>query len=120
MKDKPIIRPATAEDIMIFNGGEPYQETVRAWVVEYKGELACIAGVARLNTNVLLAFSKVKEGTEAPDITVYKTALQLFDKIKALGLDVVANPEENITGAPRFLKHLGFKSIGGGYYKWHF
>lgn len=117
MNDDITIRPATSDDILLFNK-EPFQQTVRAWVVEYKGDTACIAGVARIDARTLLAFSHLAEGVKVPDITVWRTALRLFGKIKNIGLPVIADPDKNIPGAPRFLERLGFYPIEGGLFRY--
>ncbi len=110
----PVIRPATKEDIEEFLG--PIDQTVRAWVVEYKGGKVALAGTVRISPFASLAFSNIRE-TDAPKITVYRTALKLFEKIKTTGSVIIADPNENepaiAKGAPAFLKSLGFHEIDG-------
>lgn len=113
-----VIRPATIEDYSAFYPHDPLTDTIRAWAVDYHGKLACIAGVIRVNPYDLLAFSDIMPGIEAPKATVWKTARQLFENIKGLGLDIIADPDCNIGRAPVFLRRLGFHEINGGLYKW--
>lgn len=117
MSDEPVIRPAMAGDLPHFFEAPP-QQTIRAWVVDYKGKPACLAGVCRLNRYTVLAFSEIAPGVDAPKLTVWRTALKLFEHIKNTGLDVIADPDCNIEGAARFLKRLGFHEVGEGLYKW--
>lgn len=116
--NEPTIRPATQADIEDFIG--PLDQTVRAWVVEYKGEKVALAGTVRISPFASLAFSHIRE-TDAPKITIYRTAVKLFEKIKTTGSVIIADPNENepaiASGAPAFLKSLGFHEIDG-VYRW--
>ena len=118
MNNKVVIRPATKDDIEEFIGH--IDQTVRAWVVEYKGKKVALAGTVRISPFASLAFSHLRE-TDAPKITIYRTALKLFEKIKTTGTVILADPNENIPeiakGAPAFLKSLGFQDMDG-VYRW--
>lgn len=117
MKDNVLIRPATIDDVLRFYK-EPFQQTIRAWAVEYEGEVVCIAGVTHINPRVLLAFSNIADGVSVPKITVWRTALHLFENIKSIGLPVIADPDGNIPGAQRFLERLGFEPTKEGLYRY--
>lgn len=103
------IKPSTAEDVAAF-----FPEltcTVRAWSCFYKGELACVAGVA-ITPSLMLAFMQIKQGVVAPKMTIWRGALVIWEKIKALGYPrLYAVADESLWTAPQFLERLGFKQI---------
>lgn len=103
----PVIRPATLADVLDFYGVDP-PHTVMAWAVEYRGKLACIAGVAIMPGVGAQAFSKVKPDVEAPKATILKTARKLLELIAATGLPFTAQSETKQSG--KFLRYLGFEN----------
>ncbi len=119
MMDKIIIRSATADDIKAFHG-RAYPLTLRAWAVEYEGETVCLAGAVNTGHGSVVAFSSMKE-IAVPKITVWRTALKLFEKIKSLGLPVIADTRHNpeyINNSPAFLERLGFYEIKEGVFRY--
>lgn len=101
------IRQASAEDIKLFYpNGSPY--TVQAWLALYKGEPACLAGII-IQRGQIVPFSDVKPDIDAPKMTVYRTAKELFRLIKSLNLTLTTGTEGCRS---KFLEKLGFKHIG--------
>lgn len=119
-RDRVKIRGATRADIDAFYDGK-LTKTVRAWVVEIDGELAAVAGVIR-EPLVMIAFSSMKPGLDVSKITIWKTALRLWDNIRALGYPVRAIAHPEIPGSAAFLERLGFLHIKsspiGEVYQW--
>lgn len=106
----PEIRGLTEADIMAFYG-HPLKSTVRGWAVYWNNELVAICGVT-MGPGVMVAFSDIKPDVVAPKVTVWRVALQMMERIKALNLSTfyaVASPK--LPGAPAFLVRLGFKHI---------
>ena len=100
------IRNATREDIIDVCGGAPPFST-RTWAVDYDGELAAVAGV-QYTPRCVLVFSDMKK-IDVPNITIWRAALELFDKIKALNKPLNAVCTGEFINAGPFLKRLGFK-----------
>lgn len=107
--DEIEIRPSVANEVQ-----EMFPElnsTVRAWSVYYKGQLACVAGVA-ITPALMLAFMQIKQGVTAPKMIVWRCAKIIWEKMKGLGyprLYAIADPE--LWTAPQFLTRLGFRHI---------
>lgn len=100
------IKQATADDIKVFYPeGSPY--SIYAWVALYKDIPTCLAGVI-MKPNQAIPFCDVKEN-DAPKITVYKTAKELFELIKSLKLPLTTGVEGHRS---KFLEKLGFVHIG--------
>ena len=105
------IRPAKKEDLIAVAKDNNYFP-VRAWAAEYNGELACVAGV-ELAPKQAVAFSGIVEELDAPKMTIWKGALELFDKIKSLDIPVlVAYADNRHLNSRRFLEKLGFSYAG--------
>lgn len=103
------IRPSTPDDVRSFF--PTLKTTVRAWSIWYKGELSCVAGVA-FTPSLMLAFMQIKEGVEAPKMTIWRCTKIVWENIKSLGfkrLYAMANPK--LWTAPQYLERLGFKHI---------
>lgn len=101
------IRKATAEDIKLFYpDGPPY--TAEAWLASYKGVPACLAGIA-IRPGQIVPFCDLKDNINAPKITIWRTAKELFRLIKSLNLPLTTGVECHRS---RFLEKLGFKHIG--------
>ena len=103
------IRPSTEKDVKDFF--PDLGHTVRAWSVFHKNELVCVAGIAFTGV-VMLAFCQIKSDFKAPKMTIWRHALIIWEKMKALGypmLYAVADPF--LWTAPEFLKRLGFRHV---------
>lgn len=115
-----MIRAATKQDVDSFYGGT-MGHTMRAWAVDLDGELVAIAGVIR-QPLVMIAFSSMKQGLDVGKLTIWKTALQLWGHIMALGYPVRAIAHPDIPGSGAFLERLGFdfmqNSPAGEVYQW--
>jgi len=119
--DKPVIRPLTEDDIRDFYG-KNFPHHTRGWAVDHNGKLACIVGVS-ITPSLILAWSDVKPDVVASKRLVWETAKQLMIKLKDLNYPVIyAVAEHHITGAPAFLKRLGWthieSSARGELFKW--
>jgi hypothetical protein len=104
------IRPAQAADIAAFSEF-PLPRTIKALVVIYKGELAAIAGVT-LENGLAEVFSHVKDGVDAPSITVWRCALQLIQWVKEQNLPAIAVASHDKPRSGAFLERLGFTYMG--------
>lgn len=100
------IRPALPEDIQRFYG-EQLPMTLRAYVIIYEGEIACVAGIKKEHTHYV-AFSDVKPGLKAPKKTIYRAAREIMQLIKEKYMTQIIVHGGNA----RFLMSLGFKCIG--------
>jgi len=101
------IKKATAEDIKFFYPeGSP--RTCYAWIAFYRGMPACLAGVIMETGQYPVPFSDVLPN-KAPKMTVYRTAIALFELIKSLKLPLFTGTEGCKS---KFLESLGFVYIG--------
>lgn len=121
MDNRVHIRPLVAMDILKMFGF-PLQQTCQGFAVEMDGKLAAIAGVM-IQRPLMIAFSIIRPGLEVSPRLIWRTALELWEKIKGLGYPVlyaIASPD--IPGAPAFLERLGFTHIEhgvrGDIFKW--
>ena len=104
------IRNLTRADVLAFYGRD-LRSTVRGWSVWQNNELAAICGVT-MGPGVMVAFSDIKPDIVAPKVTVWRTALRIMEKIKALDISTVyAVASPKLPGAPAFLARLGFKHV---------
>jgi len=115
------IKPATRHDIKEFYG-DKMRDTCRAWSAFYDGKLVCIGGVS-ITRNLMLVFMEMRTQSEVPKMTIWRGALHVWEKIKALNYPVmyaVADPK--LSTAPAFLERLGFEHIEssarGEIYRW--
>jgi len=109
-----IIRDATPADIKVFslfNDNPKYilLNTIKAWVVEKDGKLACIAGV-KFCQGYNEAFSDVVPNLRASKKQILKYAKILANKMKELNIPIVTIPTEN-PDSSRFLMAVGFKLV---------
>lgn len=103
------IKPSTPSDIKAFQENIDY--TVRAWSVFLNGELVCISGV-QITDQFLLAFSHVKQGLAVPKITIWRTGVLLWKKIKKLGYSqIYAFADADIPLSGNFLRRIGFHKV---------
>ena len=100
------IRQATLDDIKLFYAeGPPF--TVQAWLASYKGQPACLAGVI-IRRGMMTPFCDIKPN-DAPKMTIWRTAKELFRLIKSLNLPLITGTENCKS---KFLESLGFRHIG--------
>lgn len=121
MDERVVIKPATRHDIEAFYGRQ-MRDTCRAWSAFYDGRLVCIAGVA-IRRTIMVVFMEMRLEEDVPKKLVWRSALHIWEKIKALDYPVMyAIAEPNLTTAPAFLKRLGFdhieSSARGDIYRW--
>ena len=106
MKNEITIRPATSEDIEFFFG-KKIPHTIRAWVAEYNGVPACLAGVY-INGALATGFSELKG--DIPKKAIYRGGKMLAEKFKELNIPIQAEAKNG-----KFLERLGFTMIGSYY-----
>lgn len=115
-----VIRPATAEDIEALYAGR-LTKTVRAWAVDYRGKLACLAGIM-IEQNRLTAFSEMVHDIAAPRSLIWKTAQKLVELITASGAPLLVVADDKHPNSFLFLKRLGFRFLehrdGKDYFAW--
>lgn len=102
------IETATSEAIKAFYP-EGCPRSCYGWIAYYKDQPACFAGVTLERTGAV-AFCDIRKN-DAPKLTVWRTAKAMFEKIKNLGLPIVAIygcPAEQRRGQS-FVKRLGFE-----------
>jgi hypothetical protein len=104
------IRFITESDIRHFFGMNTPNSLV-GWAVDYHGKLAAIAGV--IYTRPLpVVFSYIDPDVKAPDITVWRCAIKIWQNIKGLGHpSLYAVADDGLVTAPRFLTRLGFRLL---------
>lgn len=110
------IRNATKDDVKAFhemqesdpahNHKHTLENSIRAWVVEVDGKLACIAGVV-YGKNYIEAFSDMAPDLNVPKRTIWRYGKILAGYIKDLGLPVIALCREN-PDSSKFLESVGF------------
>ena len=101
------IKRADAEDIKLFYpDGSP--KSCYAWVASYKGKAACLAGVILQKRGGFIVFSDMKE-TDAPKLTIWRTARLLMEYITALNLPMVVGCEIVNKRSQKLFRKLGFK-----------
>jgi len=115
------IKPATRHDIKEFYG-DTMRESCRAWSAFYDGKLAAIGGVS-ITRNLMLVFMEMRLESEVPDITIWRSALHIWEKIRKLNYPIMyAVADPNLSTAPAFLERLGFEhvesSARGEIYRW--
>lgn len=98
------IRPATASDIQAFNKGQPAPHSVRAWAIDYHGELAAISGLAM--TQPRMFFMNVMPDLNPPKLTIWRVSLEIARRVRELQIPVIAIAETPEAG--RYLERLGF------------
>jgi len=92
--------------------GEPCKETLRGFLISYKGEPYCITGVKHRPT-MYEWFSDTKDLSKVPKKTIWRAAKEAYTKIYSMGyplLYAISDPE--LPGAGEFLKRLGFVYFG--------
>jgi hypothetical protein len=104
------IRTGTKEDIIALCGALPPYAT-RSWAAEVDGELAAVAGVQFTPTNAVV-FSDINTELDLPKMTIWRGAVEMFNKIKELKRPLVAVCTDNYMNSPAFLERLGFEFHG--------
>lgn len=115
------IQPSTRHEIKEFFNGK-MRDTCRAWSCFYDNELVCIAGVS-ITSNLMLVFMEMRTESEVPKITIWRGALHIWEKIKALNYPLLyAVADSDRLTAQAFLERLGFEHIEssarGEIYRW--
>jgi hypothetical protein len=107
MKNRPIIRPATAEDLERYFPGVA-KPTVKAWVGELDGELLGIGGIAFCNGR-WFGFCDLREKSRRYKLTIGKTAKMIMGEVQKQGIKFIyADVSKTEPGAMRWLQSLGF------------
>lgn len=104
------IRRASREDLEAFYGRET-RPSCKAWIAFYKGEPACIAGIA-LERVGPVAFSDVKPDVNAPTITIWRAAKAMLDEMKERKLPLIVGINRLKPNSYKFLCSLGFVALG--------
>lgn len=121
MRDENIIvREATKDDVDAFHAMQEADpdhghthtlwHTIKAWVVEKDGKLACIAGISFAD-GYNEAFSDVMPNLVASKRTRYKYAKILADKMRELKLPIVVALGKENPDSSRFLMSMGFTFV---------
>ena len=100
------IRRATADDITAFYG-VPSRSSCLAWIALWKGQPACLAGISFEGFG-MVGFSMMKEGIDAPPITIWRTAKIMLGFIKEKGFPLFAKANDCKHNSAKFLESLGF------------
>lgn len=106
MNPDVVIRRATKEDLETFYG-RMNRPSCKAWIAFWKGEPACVAGIA-LERIGPVAFSDMKPGIGAPAITIWRTAKTMLDEMMRRELPLVVALNKCSPHSYRFLRSLGF------------
>ena len=105
-----LIRRASKEDLEAFYG-KAARPSCKAWIAFYKGEPACVAGIA-LERIGPVAFSDVKPGVDAPPITIWRTAKKMLDEMRERKLPLIVGINKCKPNSEKFLRSLGFVALG--------
>ena len=95
------IKSATREDLERFYN-KPWNKTVRAWIVSWKGKEVLVAGYIMHNGRPL-AFSDMREN-DAPLLVKFRVAKELLRIMQRFTVNIYS-PQGNM----RFLRLLGFE-----------
>jgi len=117
MKDKPIVRPATAEDLETYYPGT-VRPTIKAWLGEVDGEVIAIGGFA-FSQGRWFGFFDIK-----PDVretlrtsfaykkTLVRAAKMIMGEAKRQGIKYIyAEVSKTEHGAGKWLGSLGFLPV---------
>jgi hypothetical protein len=105
---KPVIRPASRDDIEAFSPVRN-KPTVRAVCMEIDGRIVGLAGVALVNGR-WFAFVDLKDEARAHKMLIARTAIRFLSELRRDGVRYVyaeADPTE--IGAVRWMTSLGFE-----------
>jgi hypothetical protein len=104
----PVIRQATADDLIAYYGEAP-QHSMKAYVVILDGKPIGIAGVSyqvREEAGRVKLFSEMKPEMRRYKKTMLKGAREMLKAFAVPGMVAVANPEEG--NSRKLLASLGF------------
>lgn len=117
---KPVIRGINTNDVLSFNNGELYKESMRGLTAEINGRPVAIAGI--LHTTPLQVFSTMRDEMRQYPVSIMKMAKSLTGIMKDYDSDLLAIANEKESNSDAFLQRLGFVFIGendnGRFYKW--
>jgi len=108
--------PVTPEILKRFYGEMPKQ-TVRAIAGVRGDQVLGIAGYF-VDRSRVVVFSDIPEENRKYRVSIMKGADILLKMASKTGMPVHAIPNENIKGADRFLKRLGFVEVYKGIFAW--
>ena len=100
------LRPITVDDYTSFFGVPP-DRTIRGYSFIKDGEMVAIFG-ALLGKDTTMLFSDVKDGLNAPAITVWRWAKKSLDLINDMQQPLFATSQKS----GKFLCSLGFRYLG--------
>lgn len=108
MTSRPIIRPATREDIEAFSS-VPDKPTMKAFVGELDGKIIGIGGLA-FSQGRWFVFCDLTEEARRYKVSIAKTARRVMDEAREMGIQFVyADVDETEPNALRWQKSLGFE-----------
>jgi len=116
-RSKPVIRPATADDLARFRPGETWP-TVKATVGEVDGAPVAIGGLAFVGGRVI-AFLEMDDGARPYKLSLFREMTRIMNEAKASGLRLIyATPDPNEPTAEALLTRLGFSRDHKGAWRW--
>lgn len=114
---KPVIRPATSEDIEKFSP-ERNKPSIRALCIERDGEILALGGVARMGGR-WFAFSDIAPEARQYRVMIARGAIRIFESLRRDGFKTVyAQRDDAEPMADKWMRSLGFKHMRSGFYKW--
>lgn len=115
-----IIRKAHRDDLVSFLGYTP-RNASRAWVVVYRDEVVCLAGV-EFQPFAAVLFSEIKEGLDVPKISIWRATKDIMKLVKGLNRSVIAICRDEYLNSEKMLRMFGFTFLAtteqGAVYKW--
>jgi N-acetylglutamate synthase-like GNAT family acetyltransferase len=113
-------RPATLDDLIAFNGRRP-EMTMRAFVAEEDGKVLATGGTYYSGGSMVVFCDLGDEIRKSPK-SILKGAKYVMEKVRQMGVPVVALCSKTEPTAPGFLNHLGFEfaraTDQGDLYQW--
>lgn len=107
------VRPSTADDFVEFAGELPCYRA-RSWTAIEAGRIIGIGGYGFAPNGAIVMFMKALDGeTKRHAVSLCKLALCVLAQARQLGRNIVAECDDTIPAAKRFLEWLGFVERGG-------
>ena len=112
---KPILRPATREDIAKATAhlyGERRDPPVRilAYAGEVDGRVICVGGVAFYPGGVRIAFCDIDNEGRSYPVSLHRGAKMVMDAARRFGVQRILVCQSGMhEKTPRWLAHLGFR-----------
>lgn len=107
----PIIRPATAEDLIAYFGGTP-KESVRAVVADLAGEIIAVGSLVYMRGSVMGLRMDIKPAMRRFPVALHKGAKMLLGMAKKAGIPTVAAVRDaREPRSTQWLKRLGFEHV---------